>query len=105
MRAIDIFAARLVIGFFLVQFRGVRQQQQKSDNDSPSSGTIPASSLPQLFALFASRIRNLRAEMWAHMSKSTTLKYVDIVGFSTNMNTTQSLRWTTDNFVFLNPGL
>ena len=91
MRAIDIFPARLVIGFFFFQFRGARQQQQKSDNDSQSAGTIPASSLPQLFALLASRIRNLMTEMWAHMSKSTALKYVDIVGFSINMNTTQSL--------------
>ena len=88
MRAIEIFPAPLVIGFFRLQFRGAHQQQQKSDNDSPSAGTIPASLLPQLFALFASRITNLMAEMWAHMSKSTALKYVDIVGFCTNMNTT-----------------
>ena len=91
MRAIEIFPARLVIDFFPFQFRGARQQQQKSDNDSPSAGTIPASPLPQLFALFASRITNLMAEMWAHMSKSTAMKYVDIVGFSTNMNTSQLL--------------
>ena len=86
--AIEIFPSRLVIDFFSFEFRGARQQQQKSDNDSPSDGTIPASSLPQLFALFASRITNLMAELWAHMSKSTGLKYVDIDGFSTNMNTT-----------------
>ena len=94
------FPARLVIGFFLFQFRGARQQQQKSNNDSPSAGTIPASSLPQLFALFASRITYLMAEMWAHMPRSTALKYVDIVAFSINMNTTQSLWWTTDKFGF-----
>ena len=88
MRAIDIFPARLVTDFFPFQFRDARQQQQKSDNDSPSAATIPASSLPQWFAQFASRITNLMAEMWAHMSKSTALKYVDIVGFCTNMNTT-----------------
>ena len=88
MREIETFPPRLVIDFFLFQFRGARQQQQKLDNDSPSAGTIPASSIPQLFALFASSITNHMAEMWAHMSKSTALKYVDIVGFSTNMNTT-----------------
>ena len=91
MRAIQIFPARLVIGFFRLQFRGARQHQLKSDNDSPSAGTIPASLLPHFLAQFASRIINLMAEMWAHMSKSAALKYVDIVGFSTNMNTTQSL--------------
>ena len=88
MLAIEIFHARLVIDFFHFQFRGARQQQQKLDNDSPSAGTIPASSLLQLFAQFASHITNLMAEMRADMSKSTALKYVDIVGFSTNMNTT-----------------
>ena len=82
------FPARLVIDFFPFQFRGARQQQQKSGNDSLSAGAIPASSLPQFFALFASRITNLMAEMWAHMSRSTAMKYVEIVGFSTNMNTT-----------------
>ena len=91
MRAIEIFHARLVIGIFRLQYRGAREQQQMSDSDSPSAGAIPASSLPQLLALFASRITNLMAEIWAHMSKSTALKYVDIVGFSTNMNTTQTL--------------
>ena len=64
MRATDIFPARLVIGFFLFQFRGARQQQQKSDNDSRSAGTMPISSLLEMFALFASRIINLMAEMW-----------------------------------------
>ena len=91
VRAIEIFPARLVIDFFHFQVRGARQPQQKSDNDSPSAGMIPASSLPQLFALFASRTTNLMAEMWAHMSKSTALKYGDIVGFSANINTTQLL--------------
>ena len=67
MRAIEIFPARLVISFFSFQFRGARQQQQKSDNDSPSVGMIPASSLPQLFALFASLITNLMAEMGTHV--------------------------------------
>ena len=90
MRAIEIFPARLVIGFFRLQFRGARQHQQ-SDNDSPSTGTIPTSSLPQLFALFASPITNVMAKMWAHMSMSTALEYVDIVGYSTNMYTTQTL--------------
>ena len=88
MRAIENFPARLVIDFFPFQFRGARQQQPKSDNDSPSAGTIPARSLLQLFAQFASRITNFMAAMRADMSKSTALKYVDIVGFSTNMNTT-----------------
>ena len=88
MREIETFPPRLVIDFFPFQYRGARQQQQKSDNDCPSAGTIPASSIPQLFALFASSITNLMAEMWAHMLKSSALKYVDIVGFSTNMNTT-----------------
>ena len=88
MREIEISPAPLVIDFLPFQFRGARQQQQKSDNDSPSARTIPASSLSQLFALFASRITNLMAEMWAHMLKSTAMNYVDIVGFSTNMNTT-----------------
>ena len=41
MRAIEIFPARLVIGFFRLQFRGARQQQLKWDNDSPSTGTDP----------------------------------------------------------------
>ena len=64
MRAIEIFPARLVIGFFRLQYRGARQQQQMSDNDSPSAGAIPASSLPHFLALFASRIIALMAEMW-----------------------------------------
>ena len=63
MRAIEISPARLVIGFFRLQFRGARQHQQ-SDNDSPSAGTIPASSLPHVLALFASRIITVMAEMW-----------------------------------------
>ena len=63
VRAIEIFPARLVIGFFRLQFRGARQHQLKSD-DSPSAGTIPASSLPHFLAHFASRIINLMAEMW-----------------------------------------
>ena len=67
MRANEIFPARLVIDFFPFQFRGAPQQQQKSDNDSPSAGTIPASLLPQLFALFASRTTNLVAEMGTHV--------------------------------------
>ena len=91
MRAIEIFPARHVIGFFRLQFRGARQQQLKSDNNSPSTLSIPTSSLPQLFALLASPITNLMAKMWAHMSKSTALEYVDIVGYSINMYTTQSL--------------
>ena len=91
VRAIEIFPAPLVIGFFRLQFRGARQQQLKSDNDSPSTETIPTSSLPQLFALFASPITNLVAKMWAHMSKLTAVEYLDIVGYSTNMYTTQSL--------------
>ena len=85
------FPARLVIGFFRLQFRGARLQQLKSDKNSPSTGTIPTSSLPQLFVLFASPITNLMAKMCALMSKSTALEYVDIVGYSTNMYTTQSL--------------
>ena len=64
MRAIEIFTARLVIRFFLFQFRGARQQQQKSDNDSQSAGMIPASSHPHFLAEFASRILNLISEMW-----------------------------------------
>ena len=68
MRAIEIFPARLVIGFFRLQFRGARQLQQKSVNDSASAGTIPASSLPNFLAQFASRIINLMAEMWAQLS-------------------------------------
>ena len=64
MRAIENFPARLVIGFFLFQFRGARQQQQKQDNDSPSAGTIPVSSLLHFLAQFASRIINLMADMW-----------------------------------------
>ena len=64
MCAIEIFPARLVIRFVLFHFRGARQQQQKSDNDSPSAGMIPASSLPHFLAQFASRILNLMAEMW-----------------------------------------
>ena len=91
MRAIEIFPARLVIGIFRLQYPGARQQQQMSDSDSPSAGAIPASSLPQLFALFALRITNVMAEMWANMSMSTALKYVDVVGFSTAMNTSQFL--------------
>ena len=64
MRAIEIFPPRLVIDIFRLQFRDARQQQQqKSDNDRPSAGTIPASSLPHFFAQFASRIINLMAEM------------------------------------------
>ena len=49
---------------FRLQFRGAREHQLKSDNDSPSAGTIPASSLPHFLALFASRIINLMSEMW-----------------------------------------
>ena len=64
MRAIEIFPLRLVIGFFRLQFRGARQHQQKSNNDSPRAGTIPASSLPHILAQFASRIINLMADMW-----------------------------------------
>ena len=63
MRAIEIFPARLVVGIFRLQFRGARQHQEKSDNDSPSAGRIPASSLPHFLALFASRIIKLMAEM------------------------------------------
>ena len=64
MRTIEIFPARLVIGFFCLQIRGARQHQLKSDNDGLSAGTIPASSLPHSRAQFASRIINLMAEMW-----------------------------------------
>ena len=91
MPAIDTFPARLVIGIFRLQYRGARQQQQMSNTGSLSAGAITASSLPQLFTLFASCITNLMAEMWAHMSKSTALKYVDIVDFGSNKNTAQSL--------------
>ena len=69
MRAIEVFPARLVIDFFRLQFRGARQHQQKSDNDSPSAGTIPASSLPHFVAQFASRILNIMAEVWGTIVK------------------------------------
>ena len=64
MRAIEIFPARLVIGFFRLQFRGARQHKLMSDDDSPSAGTIPASSVPHFLAQFASHIIHLMAEMW-----------------------------------------
>ena len=63
MRAMAIFPAGLVIGFFRLQFRGARQHQEKSDNDSPSARAIPASSLSHFYAQFVSRIINLMAEM------------------------------------------
>ena len=64
MRAIEIFPARPVVAFFRLQFCGARQHQQKSDNDSPSAGTIPASSLPHFLAQLAWRIIDLMADMW-----------------------------------------
>ena len=64
MGAIENFPARLVIGFFLLQFRGAPEQQQQSDNDSPSAEMITESSLPHFLAQFASRILNLITEMW-----------------------------------------
>ena len=74
MRAIEIFPARLVIGFFRLQFRGARQHQLKSDDDSPSAGTIPASSLPHFLAQFASHIINLMVEKCGTLSTSIALK-------------------------------
>ena len=69
------FSARLVIGFFRLQFRGARQHQLKSDDDSPSAETIPASSLPHSLAQFASRVINLMAEMW---STTVEVDFADI---------------------------